>query len=84
MKPDNTRSAALINIADRNTFVWWALLLASAWLAARVGPWGGLFWLAALLLDDALFWGGGKSFLFDSQLRVRRSYQWIHRSKSVV
>ncbi len=78
IKTDNTRSAALINIADRNTFVWWALLLASAWLAAKVTPWGGLFWLAALLLDDAAFWLFGKSVLFDSQLRVRRNYQWMH------
>lgn len=78
IKTDNTRSAALINIADRNTFVWWALMLASAWLAAKVTPWGGLFWLAALLLDDAAFWLFGKSVLFDSQLRVRRNYQWMH------
>jgi len=77
-RTDNTRAAVLINVADRNTFVWWTLLLASAWLAAAAGPWGGLLWLAALGLDDALLWGFGKSLLFDSQLRVRRNYQWIN------
>ncbi len=75
---DNTRSDALLNFADRNTFIWWGLLLTSAGLAAATGPWGGLFWLAALALDDALFWGLGKTLLFDSELRVRRTYQWIH------
>lgn len=78
MNPGNTRSAVLINIIDRNTLVWWALLLASMGLAAAVGPWGGLFWLAALILYDAIFWGLRKSVLFDSELRVRRSYQWVH------
>lgn len=78
MLRDNTRSAALINTVDRNTVVWWALILASASLAVWAGPWGGLFWLAALALDDVLFWIFGKSLLFDSQLRVRRNYQWIH------
>lgn len=74
----NTRGAALINIADRNTHVWWALILVSGWLAVNISPWGGLFWLAAILLDDAAFWLFGKSILFDSQLRVRRNYQWMH------
>ena len=78
MKQDNTRSAVFVNVADRNTFVWWGLLLASALLAVNVSLWGGLFWLAALLLDDAVFWLFGKSVLFDSQLRVRRNYQWMH------
>lgn len=78
VSPDNTRSAALVNVIDRNTIVWWGLLLASAGLAAAIGPWGGLFWLAILALYDVLFWGFGKAILFDSQLRVRRNYQWVH------
>lgn len=75
---DNTRSRALINAVDRNTVVWWSLLLASGALAAAGAPWGGLFWLGALAADDALFWLLGKPVLFDSGLRVRRNYQWIH------
>jgi cyclopropane fatty-acyl-phospholipid synthase-like methyltransferase len=78
MDSGNTRSAALINIVDRNTLVWWELLLVSLWLAAAVGPWGGLFWAAALAVDDVLFWVFGTSSLFDSELRVRRNYQWMH------
>jgi cyclopropane fatty-acyl-phospholipid synthase-like methyltransferase len=78
MAKDNTRAAAMINAVDRNTVVWWGLLLASAWLAWAVTPWGGLFWLGALVADDVVFWGFGKALLFDSQLRVRRNYQWIH------
>ncbi len=74
----NTRSAALVNVADRNTLVWWALLLVSGLLAVFVTPWGGLFWLAALAVDDVLLYGLGKSLLFDSQLRMRRNYQWMH------
>src|SRR5437879_4549352 len=78
MDSGNTRSAPLINLVDRNTLVWWELLLVSAWLAAAIGPWGGLFWAVALAFDDVLFWGFGTSSLFDSELRVRRNYQWIH------
>ena len=78
IKPDNTQTTSFVNFADRNTFVWWGLLLASAWLAFAVTPWGALFWLAALLIDDTAFWVLGRSLLFDSQLRVRRNYQWIH------
>ncbi|MBI5245672.1 MAG: class I SAM-dependent methyltransferase [Elusimicrobia bacterium] len=74
----NTRSEAFVNVADRNTYAWWAILLASVALAGTVGPLGGFFWVAALALDDVLLWGFGKSLLFDSQLRVRRNYQWIH------
>lgn len=78
MAKDNTRSAVLINAVDRNTVAWWGLLLASAGLAWSAGPWGALFWLAALACDDVLFWVFGRSLLFDSELRVRRNYQWIH------
>lgn len=78
MAKDNTASAALLNAVDRNTVVWWTLLLASAALAATVSPWGALFWLAALAGDDVLFWVFGRSWLFDSELRVRRNYQWMH------
>lgn len=78
MAKDNTRSAALINAVDRNTFVWWGLLLGSVSLAGAVGPWGGLFWLAALMCDDVMLWVFGRPLLFDSELRVRRNYQWIH------
>lgn len=78
MAKDNTSAAVLLNAVDRNTVVWWALLLASAALAATVSPWGGLFWLAALAADDVVFWAFGRSLLFDSELRVRRNYQWIH------
>jgi cyclopropane fatty-acyl-phospholipid synthase-like methyltransferase len=74
----NTQSALLVNLVDRNTLVWWALLLASALLAIFVTSWGALFWLAALALDDVLLYGFGKSLLFDSQLRMRRNYQWMH------
>ena len=74
----NTQFTALKNIVDRNTLVWWSLILISVLLAVYVTPWGGLFWLAALALDDVLLYGFGKSTLFDSQLRVRRNYQWMH------
>lgn len=74
----NTRSAALINIVDRNMIVWWGLLLTSVLLAVFVTPWGCLFWIVALAVDDVLLYGFGKSILFDSQLRMRRNYQWIH------
>ena len=74
----NTEAASFLNFTDRNTYVWWALLLASAGLVGVVGPLGAFLWVAALALDDALFWGFGKSVLFDSQLRVRRNYQWMH------
>jgi len=74
----NTRSAALINIVDRNMIVWWGLLLTSVLLAVFVTPWGCLFWIVALAVDDVLLYGFGKSILFDSQLRTRRNYQWMH------
>lgn len=74
----NTRSAALINIVDRNMIVWWGLLLTSVLLAVFVTPWGCLFWIVALAVDDVLLYGFGKSILFDSQLRMRRNYQWMH------
>jgi cyclopropane fatty-acyl-phospholipid synthase-like methyltransferase len=74
----NTQSAALINIVDRNTIVWWGLLLTSVLLAVFVTPWGCLFWIVALVVDDVLLYGFGKSILFDSQLRMRRNYQWMH------
>jgi cyclopropane fatty-acyl-phospholipid synthase-like methyltransferase len=74
----NTESAPLQVIVDRNTLVWWGLLLISILLAFTVTRWGGLFWIVALLLDDVLLYVFGKSLLFDSQLRVRRNYQWMH------
>ncbi len=74
----NTRSAALINIVDRNMIVWWGLLLTSVLLAVFVTPWGCLLWIVALAVDDVLLYGFGKSILFDSQLRTRRNYQWMH------
>ena len=74
----NTQSAALINIVDRNMIVWWVLLLTSLLLAVFVTPWGCLFWMVALVVDDVLLYGLGKSILFDSQLRMRRNYQWMH------
>ena len=74
----NTQSAALINIVDRNMIVWWGLLLTSVLLAVFVTPWGCLFWIVALVVDDVLLYGFGKSILFDSQLRMRRNYQWMH------
>jgi cyclopropane fatty-acyl-phospholipid synthase-like methyltransferase len=74
----NTQSAPLQNIVDRNTLVWWGLILISILLAVTLTPWGCLFWLVALALDDVLLYGFGKSLLFDSQLRVRRNYQWMH------
>jgi cyclopropane fatty-acyl-phospholipid synthase-like methyltransferase len=74
----NTQSAALVNIVDRNTIVWWGLLLTSVVLAVFVTPWGCLFWIVALAIEDVLLYGFGKSILFDSQLRMRRNYQWIH------
>ncbi len=74
----NTQFTALVNTIDRNTLVWWALLALSVGLAIFVTPWAGLLWLAALLFDDVLLYGFGKSLFFDSQLRMRRNYQWIH------
>ena len=74
----NTQSAALINIVDRNMIVWWGLLLTSVLLAIFITPWGCLFWIVALAVDDVLLYGFGKSILFDSQLRMRRNYQWMH------
>ena len=76
----NTQSVALINIVDRNTIVWWGLLLTSVLLAVIVTPWGCLFWLIALAVDDVLLAGFGKSYLFDSQLRMRRNYQLINKN----
>ncbi|MBN2293028.1 MAG: class I SAM-dependent methyltransferase [Pirellulales bacterium] len=73
----NSQSLSLNNIVDRNTIVWWALIGISIWSALTISPWGCLFWLFALILDDVLLYGFGKSMLFDSQLRVRRNYQWI-------
>jgi len=78
MAKDNTRTAAMIVAVDRNSVVWWGLLAGSAGLAWTLGPWGALFAPAALAADDVLFWVFGRSLLFDSQLRVRRNYQWIH------
>ena len=78
MDTTNTQSVALINIVDRNTIVWWGLLLTSVLLAVFVTPWGCVFWLVALAVDDVLLYGFGKSILFDSQLRMRRNYQWMH------
>lgn len=75
---DNTRAEALIAVIDRNTLVWWAVLLASVALYGFVGPAGGAFWVAALAVDDLSFWLLGRPLLFDSTLRVRRGYQWIH------
>ena len=75
---NNTRAAGLINVVDRNTLVWWVLLLTSVFLAIFITPWGSLFWLLVLVLDDILLYGFGKSLLFDSQLHVRRNYQWMH------
>jgi cyclopropane fatty-acyl-phospholipid synthase-like methyltransferase len=74
----NTESQGLINIVDRNTVVWWGLLLTSAALAMFVTPWGCLFWLLALLVDDVFLYAFGTPLLFDSQLRMRRNYQWMH------
>lgn len=73
----NTEAQALVNVVDRNTLVWWGLILISVLLAVTVSPWGGLFWLVVLVVDDVIFISG-KSLLFDSQLRIRRGYQWIH------
>ncbi len=77
----NTQSVLLKNIIDRNTLVWWALMLASVLIGIAVTLWGYLFWLLALLVDDVLLYGFGKSLLFDSQLRARRNYQWMHNMK---
>jgi cyclopropane fatty-acyl-phospholipid synthase-like methyltransferase len=74
----NAESAVLINVVDRNTIVWWGLLLLSAVLGLTVTPWGWLLWLMLLAADDVLLYGFGKPILFDSQLRVRRNYQWMH------
>jgi len=74
----NTNSLSLRSIVDRNTLVWWGLILTSVLLAVFVTPWGGLFWLAMLAIDDLSLYVFGTAVLFDSQLRVRRNYQWIH------
>ncbi len=74
----NTQSVAMINYVDRNTLVWWGLMLMSVLITVFFTSWGCLFWLLALALDDVLLYGFGKSILFDSQLRMRRNYQWMH------
>ena len=74
----NTQSISLIKAVDRNTLVWWALIMISIALAVYITPWGGLFWLAALVVDDVLLYGFGIPGLFNSQLRISRGYQWIH------
>jgi cyclopropane fatty-acyl-phospholipid synthase-like methyltransferase len=74
----NTQSIVLKNIVDRNTLVWWGLILVSVLLAIFVSRWGALFWLAALALEDVSMYVFGKPLLFDSQLRIRRNYQWMH------
>jgi cyclopropane fatty-acyl-phospholipid synthase-like methyltransferase len=74
----NTQAPGLRCIVDRNTVVWWALILISVSLAVFVTPWGGLFWFVALAVDDISMYVFGKPLLFDSQLRVRRNYQWMH------
>ncbi len=63
----NSQSASLKNIVDRNTLVWWGLILTSVLISVAISPWGCLFWLFALVLDDVLLYGFGKSILFDSQ-----------------
>jgi hypothetical protein len=60
MDTTNTQSVALINIVDRNTIVWWGLLLTSVLLAVFVTPWGCVFWLVALAVDDVMMYGFGK------------------------
>ena len=74
----NAQAHSFVYWADQNTIVWWCLILVSVFLAVAVSPWGCLFWILALALDDILMYGFGKSVLFDSQLRVRRNYQWMH------
>ncbi len=74
----NTEAQSFVNWIDQNTIVWWCLILGSVFLAVTVSPWGGLFWIVALALDDVLMYGFGTSVFFDSQLRVRRNYQWMH------
>src|SRR4051812_47280916 len=74
----NTQAPGLRRVVDRNTFVWWALILISVLLAVFVTPWGALFWVVALAVDDISMYVFGKPLLFDSQLRVRRNYQWMH------
>lgn len=74
----NTAAPALSNVVDRNTIVWWGLLLLSAGLGLTVHPAGWLTWLVLLAADDVLLYGLGRSVLFDSELRVRRNYQWMH------
>jgi len=74
----NAQARSFVYWADQNTIVWWCLILVSVFLAVEVSPWGGLFWILVLALDDVLMYGFGTSVLFDSQLRVRRNYQWMH------
>ncbi len=74
----NAQAHSFVYWVDQNTIVWWCLILVSVFLAVAVTPWGCLFWMLALAVDDILIYGFGKSILFDSQLRVRRNYQWMH------
>lgn len=78
MDTTNTKFKSFYNVIDRNTLVWWTLILISIFLFVFVSPWGGLFWLGALLVDDLILYGFGKKFLFDSKNRVKRFYQWVH------
>jgi hypothetical protein len=41
----NTQSVLMKNIIDRNTLVWWALMLASVLIGMTITLWGYLFWL---------------------------------------
>ena len=74
----NTQANSFAYWVDKNTIVWLCLILVSVFLAIEVSLWGCLFWIVALVLDDILVYGFGKSVLFDSQLRVCRNYQWMH------
>lgn len=74
----NAQAHSFVYWVDRNTIVWWCLILVSVFLTVSVNPWGCMFWILMLTLDDVLMYGFGKSVLFDSQLRMRRNYQWMH------
>jgi hypothetical protein len=60
----NTRTLSLRTVIDRNTLVWWAILLISVVLGASLSPWWYLFWLGAMAFDDVVLYGFGRSVLF--------------------
>jgi cyclopropane fatty-acyl-phospholipid synthase-like methyltransferase len=74
----NTQFWPFFNVIDRNTIVFWILIVLSALLSVLLNPWFCLLFIVLIFIDDLLLYGFGKALLFDSQARVARFYQWAH------